>query len=71
MKSSSSKNEIHTEAFKLNHCITIVYYCRYDYAPGAKVSWPNSRKDRLSVSGVAGGDDLDEDDEGFGCKIAT
>jgi hypothetical protein len=25
----------------------------------------------LSVSGVAGRDDLDEDDEGFGCEIVT
>jgi hypothetical protein len=25
----------------------------------------------LRVNGVAGGDDLDEDDEGFGCEIAT
>jgi hypothetical protein len=71
---SSFKNEICTEAFKLNHCIMIVYYCRFDYFPGDKVSWPNFRKNLhecMSVSGVAGGDDLDEDDKGFDCKIAT
>jgi hypothetical protein len=44
---SSFKNEIRTKAFRLNHCIMIVYYCRYDYSPSDKVSWPNSRKDLL------------------------